>query len=86
MHNITSVSNAAAEFLKQNFNVDSANVIKAKKVGNAWEVVAEVFEDSSFIKSLGLPSKVKDRNFYLVQMNDNLEVESYERIERSDKE
>ncbi|OGL45055.1 MAG: hypothetical protein A2W05_08565 [Candidatus Schekmanbacteria bacterium RBG_16_38_10] len=53
-------------------------VIKAAKISDGWEIEAEVYEESSFIKSLGLPTRVQDRNIYEVKLNEKLEVQSYE--------
>ena len=52
---------------------------KAAKAGDGWESEAEVYEESSFIKSLGLSTKVQDRNIYAVKLSSALDVESYER-------
>ena len=46
---------------------------------DGWEVEAEVYEESSFIKSLGLSTRVQDRNVYVIKLSDGLEVVSYER-------
>ncbi len=54
-------------------------MVKADKIGDGWEAEAEVYEASSFIKSLGLSTKVQDRNIYAVKLNNNFEVEAYER-------
>ena len=40
---------------------------------------SNLYEENSFLKSLGLPTKVQDRNIYEVRLNNNMEVESYER-------
>ena len=79
MANIEEAKKAVSEFLKKTLNVKDVKVIKASKVGDGWESEAEVYEESSFIKSLGLPTRVQDRNIYAVKLNDSLEVESYER-------
>jgi hypothetical protein len=76
MANIEEAKKAVSEFLKETLNV---KVIKASMAGDGWEGEAEVYEESSFIKSLGLPTRVQDRNFYEVKLNDSLEVESYGR-------
>jgi len=78
MANIDEVREAAAEFLQRALNVKEVRVIGAAKVNSQWDIEIEVYEESSFIKSLGLPTRVKDRNIYIVKLNDNLEVESYE--------
>ena len=70
---------AVVEFLKETLNVKDVKVIKTAKVSDGWEAEAEVYEESSFIKSLGLATRVQDRNIYAVKLNDSLEVESYER-------
>jgi hypothetical protein len=69
---------AVVEFLKKILDVEGVKVIAATRIDDGWEMEAEVYEESSFIKSLGLPTRVKDRNIYIVKLNDNLEVESYE--------
>jgi hypothetical protein len=79
MADIAQVGKAASEFLKQTLNVKDVKVIKVTKADEGWETEAEVYEESSFIKSLGLPTRVQDRNIYAVKLNDGLEVESYER-------
>jgi hypothetical protein len=79
MVNIEKAGRAVSEFLKKTLDVKDVRVIKASKVGDGWETEAEVYEESSFIKSLGLPTRVQDRNVYTVRLDDNLEVQSYER-------
>jgi len=78
MANIEKAGRAVSEFLKKTLDVKDVRVIKASKVGDGWETEAEVYEESSFIKSLGLPTRVQDRNVYTVRLDDNLEVQSYE--------
>lgn len=76
---IEDAKKAIAEFLKKTLDVKDVKVIKATKIVDGWETEAEVYEESSFIKSLGLPTRVQDRNIYAVKLNDSLEVESYGR-------
>lgn len=82
MGNIEDVRKAVIEFLKKTIGVKDVKVIKAAKAGDGWESEAEVYEESSFIKSLGLPTRVQDRNIYSIKLNDDLEVQSYERKEQ----
>ncbi|MEK7864820.1 MAG: hypothetical protein AAB175_03275 [Nitrospirota bacterium] len=82
MANIEEAKKAVVEFLKKTLNVKDVKVIKAAKAGDGWESEAEVYEESSFIKSLGLPTRVQDRNIYSIKLNDDLEVQSYERKEQ----
>jgi len=79
MANIEEAKKTVAEFLKKTLNVKDVKVIKAAKAGDGWEAEAEVYEESSFIKSIGLSTRVQDRNIYIVRLNSSLEVESYER-------
>jgi len=79
MAKIEEARKAVADFLKRTLDVKDVKVIKAAKVGDGWETEAEVYEESSFIKSLGLPTRVQDRNLYTVRLSDSLEVEAYER-------
>jgi hypothetical protein len=78
MADIEEAREAAAVFLSKALNVEDVRVIGVTKVDDGWSTDVEVYEDSSFLKSLGLPTRVKDRNIYIVKLNDNLEVESYE--------
>jgi len=79
MADIEKAGKAVVEFLNKTLDVKDVKVIKTTKVEDGWETEAEVYEESSFIKSLGLPTKTKDRNIYAVKLNDSLDVESYER-------
>jgi len=79
MANIDEARKISCEFLKQVLEVKDAKVIKIAKVEEGWEAEVEVYEESSFIKSLGLPTRVQDRNIYTVKLESNLEVQSYER-------
>ena len=79
MANMEEARIAVSEFLKKTLNVKDVKVIKTAKVSDGWEAEAEAYEESSFIKSLGLATRVQDRNIYAVKLNDSLEVESYER-------
>ena len=79
MANIDEARKISSEFLNRTLNVKDAKVIKIAKVGDGWEAEVEVYEESSFMKSLGLPARVHDRNVYAIKLHDNLEVQSYER-------
>lgn len=83
MANIEKARKVVSEFLKKTLDVKDVKVIKAAKIGNGWETEAEVYEESAFIKSLGLPTRVQDRNIYEVKLDGNLEVQSYERREQA---
>jgi len=83
MANIEDTRKAVSEFLKKTLNVKDVKVIKIARVSDGWEAEAEVYEESSFIKSLGLPTRVQDRNIYAVKLADNLEIQSYDRREKA---
>ena len=82
---IEEVGKAIKDFLKEVLDKDS-KVIKIEKSQEGWIGKAEVFEESAFIKSLGLPTKVQDRNIYEIKLTNNLEVNSYARKEEVTKE
>jgi len=79
MASIEEAKNTVLEFLQRALDAKDVKVIGATKVDNQWHIEAEVYEENSFLKSLGLPTRVQDRNIYEVKLNNNLEVESYER-------
>ncbi|NQT59688.1 MAG: gas vesicle protein [Bacteroidetes bacterium] len=64
------------EFLERNIG-SSAKMITIEKKENGWTGIAEVFEESSFIKSLGLSTKVMDRNYYEIKLTADFEVAAY---------
>lgn len=75
---IDQVSEAIRNFFEKTFGTD-AKVIEITKSEDGWVGEAEIYEESSFIKSLGLPSRVQDRNTYEIKLTDSLEVTSYAR-------
>jgi|GEM_PF-317041 len=79
MSNITGAARIASTFLKKTLTAKDVKVIMATKVSEGWETKAEVYEENPFIKSLGCSMKMPDKNYYAVKLNDDLEVESYER-------
>ena len=79
VEDIEKTAKTVGEFLKKSLNVKEVKVIRVAKSGDGWETEAEVYEESSFIKSLGLPTRVQDRNIYLVKLDNGLEIQSYER-------
>jgi hypothetical protein len=79
MTNIEEARKISSDFLERMLNVKSLRIIKVAKVGDGWEAEAEVYEESSFMKSLGLPTRMQDRNIYLLKLDEDLEVQSYER-------
>ena len=79
MTDIETVSKTVTEFLHRVLDADSVRVVAVNKAGEVWDVEAEVFEESTFLKALGLPSRVKDKNLYRVRLNGAMEVQSYER-------
>lgn len=86
MTNITAVNDSVGEFLKSTLHANDVKIIRIIKKGNFWDTLAEVYEESSFIKALGLPTKVMDKNLYSVILNENLEIETYKRKEKEEVE
>ena len=79
MAGVIEVGKTVSEFLKATLNVKDVKVTKVTKADEGWETEAEVYEESSFIKALGLSTKVQDRNIYVLKLDSSLEVESYSR-------
>ncbi len=73
---IDEVRAAIEDFFKKTIN-KNVRVIRITKEDDGWSGDAEIYEESSFIKSLGLPTRVQDRNIYYVKLNDELDVISY---------
>ena len=77
MADIEEAEKAVSEFLKKTLSIRKVKIIMASHAGEGWEAEAEVYEESSFIKALGLHTRVQDRNVYIVKLNNTLAVESY---------
>jgi hypothetical protein len=79
MAKIDDAKQSVVEFLKKTLKAKEIKVIKVAKTEHGWEADAEVYEESAFIKALGLPTRVQDRNLYTVTLDDTFEVQAYER-------
>lgn len=79
MSKIVEVKKVALNFLKKEIDCHDPKVIKIEKFEETWEIVAEVYEDDTFLKSLNLPPK-KERLFYLINLDENLEITAYKRL------
>ena len=73
---IEEVREAVKNFVEKTLGTD-AKVIRITKSDDGWIGEAEIYEESSFIKSLGLPTRVQDKNTYEIKLTGNLEVISY---------
>lgn len=76
---LAEVRKTVLDFLARTLEAKEVQVIKVVATESGWEAEAEVYEESSFIKALGLSTRVKDRNVYKVKLDGELEVQSYER-------
>ncbi len=81
MATIEQASQTAGDFLKRTLQIGEVKILGAVKADDGWQIEAEAFEPSAFIKALGLPTRVQDRNLYTLRLNGRLEVESYARKE-----
>ena len=79
MATIDEAAQAAVTFLKRVLQVSEVKILGAVKSDDGWQVEAEAFEPSSFIKALGLQTRVQDRNLYVIKLNGSQEIEAYER-------
>ncbi len=77
---IKEVNQAIVAFLEE-LTEGNAKVVRVNKQGDGWFGIAEVYEESSFIKSLGLDTRVMDKNTYEVELDKNLEVTGYEKLQ-----
>ena len=79
MANIIEVKKTVVNFLKENITCYDVTVVKIEKVKEVWSVVAEVYEDDSFLKAMNLPPK-QVRLFYSVKVDNDLEIIAFERM------
>lgn len=78
----TGIAKAIA-FIKDTLG-EEGRVIKAVKTADGgWEVEVEVIEQSEYMKRIGIPKPVYDKNVYQVIMDKDFNVNSYERKSRT---
>lgn len=68
----------AVAFLKEMLGKEG-DIIKATKSDTGWEVEIEVVEQSEYMKRIGIPKPVYDKNVYRVVLDQNFDLISYER-------
>src|SRR4030042_3005982 len=71
---ITRVASAIKEMLNK-----EGEVVKATKTDSGWEIEFEVVEQSEYMKKIGIPKPVYDKNLYYVLLDNNFNLLSYER-------
>jgi hypothetical protein len=79
---IEEVNRAVQGFLSEVLKKDGV-IIKTTKTAEGWDVQVEVIEENAYLKALGIPARVMDRNFYEAKLSNDLEVVSYERVGQS---
>ncbi len=80
MTNIIKAKDTAIQFLKDHLDCNGVKVIKLENLDDKWIATAEAYEDDSFLKSMDLPPK-KTRSFFTIQLDANLEIIGFERLE-----
>ncbi|MBI3779863.1 MAG: gas vesicle protein [candidate division NC10 bacterium] len=73
------VNRAVLGFLREVLKKEGT-IIKTSKTSEGWEVQVEVIEESAYMKALGIPARVMDRNFYEAKLSEDLDVVSFERV------
>lgn len=68
----------ATEFLKETLGKEG-DIVKANKTDKGWDVEVEVIEPSEYMKKIGIPKPVYDKNVYRVILDQNFDLVSYER-------
>ena len=68
----------AVEFMKEMLGKEGT-IVKANKTDKGWEVEIEIIEQSEYMKKIGIPKPVYDKNIYRVILDQNFELVSYER-------
>ncbi len=76
---IEEVRKIVAEFVRGTLQKEG-RIVKTSQTREGWEAQVEVIEPSEYTKALGIPTVVMERNLYAVELDQNLEVVSYERI------
>jgi hypothetical protein len=73
------VNRAVLGFLREVLKKEGT-IIKTSKTSEGWDVQVEVIEESAYMKALGIPARVMDRNVYEAKLSEDLDVVSFERV------
>lgn len=76
--NAGSIAKAIA-FIKETLEKEGDVVRAVKTPDGGWEVEVEVIEQSEYMKRIGIPKPIYDKNVYRVILDKDLNVNSYER-------
>jgi len=76
---IEEVNRVVQDFLSEVLKKEGT-IIKTSKTSEGWEVQVEIIEENAYVKALGIPARVMDRNFYEAKLSDDLDVVSYARV------
>lgn len=68
----------ATSAIKEILNKEG-EVIKAIKTDSGWEIEFEVVEQSEYMKKIGIPKPVYDKNLYYIVLDNDFNLLSYER-------
>jgi len=76
--NLIKVNKALSLFISESLS-EQFTITGLKKEGKNWSAIAEVYEDSAFIQTIGKKTGAKDRNLYSFLLSDELEVVAFEK-------
>lgn len=80
---VQEVIDRLSQFAKQNLGRDP-KVINVRNTAEGWRGIVQVYEENSFIKSLGLETNQQERKRYEIRMDENLEIVSFGEEEEED--
>ena len=67
-------------FLKSELK-KKGDIIRLDKTDDGWQGELQIIEESEYIKALGIPTTVYDKNKYSIKLNQNFEVIGFHRRE-----
>jgi hypothetical protein len=79
---IEEVNREVLGFLRDVLKKEGA-IIGTRRTPEGWEVQVEVIEENAYVRALGIPTRVMDRNVYEAKLSDDLEVVSCARAGQS---
>ena len=83
---ITKVRDKVKKFLKETIEAEGIRIIMIDKAHDGWVAKAEVAERNQFLASIKPEYRVFDKELYLVKLNADLEVSSYERLKNDEED
>ena len=76
---IIKVNKAVSDYIKSEMSSEFsiASVIKSNE---NWHITAEVYEESTFLREVGIKTRAKDKNLYQFTLDEKTNIIGFEKV------